>query len=367
MSVYLRKGRGYIYDFVLGGKRYTSRYHRTKAAAKRAEALRREELQYQRLNPEETTPTDITFFDLVSRRLDHIQAHNSERHYREILYLARRWLKYWPHSFCAEMTRDNVESFILKRSKVSKVTANKDLRQLRATFNFGIKKGWIDKNPTAGLEFLPESARIKYVPPLEDIYKVLEVADQETKDYLVTILDTMGRMSEINQLKWEDVDLSKRSLILYTRKKKGGHLRPRKIPMTSRLFELLRNRYENRERNVPWVFWHDYYSSKDGKPKRGPYKDRKKIMRTLCRKAGVRYFRYHALRHAGASLLDDSNVPMGAIQRLLGHENRQTTEIYLHSIGQSERDAIQVLESVFWKKSQPKSQPKDKARLRLVT
>ena len=63
----------------------------------------------------------------------------------------------------------------------------------------------------------------------------------------------------------------------------------------------------------------------------------------ICENAGVRYFRYHALRHFGASLLEQANIPIGSIQRILGHENRLTTEIYLHSIGDSEREAMQVL------------------------
>jgi len=70
-------------------------------------------------------------------------------------------------------------------------------------------------------------------------------------------------------------------------------------------------------------------------------------MRTLCDRAGVKYFRYHALRHFGASLLEQANVPIGSIQRLLGHEHRSTTEIYLHSIGESERGAMDVLNARF--------------------
>jgi integrase len=70
-------------------------------------------------------------------------------------------------------------------------------------------------------------------------------------------------------------------------------------------------------------------------------------MKGLCKKAGVRYFRFHTLRHFGASLLDQSNVSIGSIQRLLGHENRTTTEIYLHSIGDSERVAMDVLNRQF--------------------
>ena len=68
-------------------------------------------------------------------------------------------------------------------------------------------------------------------------------------------------------------------------------------------------------------------------------------MRTLCKNAGVRYFRFHAFRHTSASVMDSKNVPIGAIQRILGHENRTTTEIYLHSIGGTEQDAIIVLEA----------------------
>ena len=42
--------------------------------------------------------------------------------------------------------------------------------------------------------------------------------------------------------------------------------------------------------------------------------------------------------------MDGSNVPIGAIQRILGHENRKTTEIYLHSMGEAERDAMRTFE-----------------------
>jgi integrase len=67
-------------------------------------------------------------------------------------------------------------------------------------------------------------------------------------------------------------------------------------------------------------------------------------MRSLCKKSNVKYFRFHALRHAGASLMDNAGVNTGSIQRLLGHENRRTTDIYLHSIGESERKAMDIFE-----------------------
>jgi integrase len=102
--------------------------------------------------------------------------------------------------------------------------------------------------------------------------------------------------------------------------------------------------YTNRDRTKPWVFWHRYWSWKESKWVEGPYQVRSKLMKNLCEKAGVKYFRYHSLRHFGASLLDHENVNIGSIQRLLGHEHRTTTEIYLHSNGEAERIAMDVFE-----------------------
>jgi len=71
----------------------------------------------------------------------------------------------------------------------------------------------------------------------------------------------------------------------------------------------------------------------------------KKIKYVPHKEDVLKYFRYHALKHCGASLLDNANVPIGSIQRFLGHENRQTTEIYLDAIGNSERERISVLDT----------------------
>ena len=344
MSVYFIKGRWWRGEFILNGRRYSTTYHKTKAEAKQAVAKRKEDT----LNPQPLTPEkiqiDMAFLELVNKKLDYAKTYNSERHYDEYVNLAKRWIKLWGHLSCPEITRDDVEQFIIKRSQLSGMTGNKELRYLRATFNFGVKREFIKANPTAGIDFVPVEKRLKYVPPPEDIDRVIEVADQDTKDYLWTIRDTLGRVSEINRLTWQEVSLEERFIVLYTRKKRGGHLTPRKVPMTDRLYRIVQRRYLSRENGKPWVFWHRYWSAKEQKMVEGPFNDRKKFMRTLCKKAGVRYFRFHAMRHSGASFLDAMNIPIGAIQRILGHENRTTTEIYLHSIGDTERRAMQTLE-----------------------
>ena len=196
-----------------------------------------------------------------------------------------------------------------------------------------------------GIEFLPVDKRRAYVPDAETVNKLIFQARSDkwlrrrfpdTADYIETLQDTLGRMSEVNRLEWKDVDLDQKLLVLYTRKIDGG-LTPRDVPMTERLYHILLRRYAERDDAKPWVFW----NPRTGKP----YQDRKKFMRRLCEKAGVKYFRFHSLRHSSASLMDNNNVSKSVIQRILGHTNRTTTDLYLHSMGDSEKEAMLVLEN----------------------
>jgi len=344
MSIYFVKGKGWRFDFILNGLRQTEAWFKTKNEAKQAEAKRKEEITHPQ--PQMETQLDMAFLILANKRLDYVKAYCSKRYYSDYMYLAKRWMQEWGTLPCSGITTDMVQAYIIRRSKVSAYTANADLRHLRALFNFCMKKGWISVNPTQGISFMPVDKKLKYVPSKEDVSKVLLAADPDTMDYLYTIKDTIARVGEVNRLTWEDINLTERYVILYTRKKKGGHLTPRKVPMTDRLYVILSRRYKNRDKDKQWVFWHTYWSRKSNTWVVGPYNDRKKIMELLCKKAGVKYFRFHALRHFGASVLDSANVNIGSIQRILGHENRTTTEIYLHSIGESERKAMKIFEQI---------------------
>ena len=344
MSTYFVKGKGWRYNFILRGTRYTKAWFETKREAKQAEAEKRKEIE--KPTPEPETPTDTDFLTLANRRLDFVKSYNSEGHFKDVLYHSRRWVKEWKEMDCSEITSTMIEDYIIKRSKVSPIVANKDLQYLRALFNYGIKRKLISHNPTDQIGFLPVEKRKKYVPPKEDVTRVISFANPDTQHYLWTIVLTAGRVNEINNLTWADVSFSDRYLTLWTRKRKNGNREPREIPMVPKLHEILYHRYQQRDETIPWVFWHEYWCRKSRKWVKASYKDRKKIMGILCQRAGVKYFRYHALRHLTASVLDGMGIPIGTIQRILGHQNRKTTEIYLHSVGDAERKAMDRLQEV---------------------
>jgi len=341
MSVYSIKGKGWRYDFTLKGERYTQAWYKTKTKAKQAEAEKRKEVTQNGSQ----TPIDMDFLQLVSRRLDHLASYNTEKHYIDYRYLARKWVEQWGQLKASDITPEMIERYTLDKTQVSHHAANKELRCLRSLFNFGKKKKLVLENPTDDLEFLPVEKKIKHVPSPKEIDKLIATAETEDfADYLWAVRETLARVSEINRLTWDDVNFRDRHVVLYTRKKRGGHLTPRKIPMTEKLFEVLSRRHAERDPSKPWVFWHSYWNNKSGERVEGPYKNRRKALKALCEKIGVKYSGFHALRHSGASIMEHSNVPVGDIQKLLGHENRSTTEIYLHTLGDSQRRAIETYE-----------------------
>ena len=93
------------------------------------------------------------------------------------------------------------------------------------------------------------------------IWIILETYGQILKNYQGISCTLVG---EINNLTWEDVNLHERYLVLYTRKKRGGHLTPRKISMSEKLYQIFHRRYQKRDKRKPWVFWHRYWSRKKG-------------------------------------------------------------------------------------------------------
>jgi integrase len=308
-----------MYDFWKNKVRNTKGGYNTKQEARDAETEARKRLK--------TTNSD--FISLCESRLRDLSERRTGKYFKENESFIKNLVKVWGNK--KEVLRKDVEDYLSGVARESHYVANKQLRFIKALFNHGIDRELISVNPAARIKYFSIEKKKKYIPPVKDVQKVLAVAQPKQKLYLFAIISTLARVNEINKLKWEDVHDD--FLILRTRKSKNSDLTERVIPLNQTLRDVLKAMPKVGE----YVFCHVV----NGKP----YQYRSKLLKQACKKAKVKEFGYHSLRHYGASKLADSGVPITVIQALLGHQRTTTTDIYLQSIRKSLFEAVKTLES----------------------
>lgn len=223
--------------------------------------------------------------------------------------------------------------------------ANKDRKNLVAAWNWGIKYlGLPAQNPCLVDKF-PEQRQPRYVPPEEDFWKVLEVAEGQDKVMLLTFLHLGARRGEIFNLTWADVDFVQQRIRLSTRKRRDGTLEHDWLPMTDELKQRLLWWWEDRTfKQHTHVFLCEEETAFTREHHGQPFLYRRHLMRRLCEKAGVEPFGFHAIRHLAASILYKLSTPLAVIQAILRHKHATTTERYLKTLGLEEtRPALEAL------------------------
>ncbi len=318
MAIYRHRGK-WTYEFKKHGHRYRKEGYETRAEAVEDEAKARATAK--RMN------TDL--LKLLNSRLRELELRRTKDHFERNKLLFEKLITKWGTK--KQVIREDVEKVIDETAKISKAKANKEITLIKALFNHGIDKQWFDINPTKGIKPFGTEKKSKYIPPEEDIEKVLAVATEEQRCYLLTYKLTMARMREINRLKWTDVYDD--YIVLKTRKAKNSQVSIRAIPFTP----TLRKIFEALPRKGEYVFT----SPLTGRN----YDTRIGMIKSLCAKAGVKKFTFHNLRHWGASKLAEENVPLPDIQKLLGHTRPTTTDTYIQSLKPTLVEAISKLDA----------------------
>ncbi|MFH1628744.1 MAG: site-specific integrase [Pseudomonadota bacterium] len=214
--------------------------------------------------------------------------------------------------------------------------ANKQRKNLAAGWEWGRKylKGFPQGiNPFRAVEKFPEVESPRYVPPEEDFWAVYDATDGQDKVILLTFLHLAARRGEVWGIKIEDLDFSRDLIRLWTHKRKGGKKEADWLPMTEELTNALTQWLRVRPVEADYLFvcldtipcLADLYGK--------PFVTRQKFMGRLCKRAGVKPFGLHAIRHLTASTLYGKGYSLAHIQAVLRHQNPKTTERYLRKLG----------------------------------
>lgn len=221
-----------------------------------------------------------------------------------------------------------------------KKTVNRHIRDLKAMWNWHRKRTLQGENPFACVDEYAEDTAPRYNPPPKDVAAVLAVAESWQRDFLTVLATTGARPGEIRKLTWDDVDISRATITLWTRKRKGGARQPRTINMSPKLLELMTRRFNESGGDVVFT------NPTTGKPLGRLDRPYRYMMERLCEKANVRFFTFYSFRHFVATKLRDSGqANKYEIQLILGHARSDTTDKYLRGLSPDVRDAISVLDS----------------------
>ncbi len=145
------------------------------------------------------------------------------------------------------------------------------------------------------------------MPPEEDFWKAYEKANQAGRAMLLLMLHTGARRMEVFRLLWSDVDIQGRKIRFGTRKSGHGGMEYAWVPMTTELHSTL---------VIHWMTSHSVFVFTD--PETGePYTARQHYMENLCKRAKVKPFGFHAIRHLSATILAYEGLDIPTVQAAL--------------------------------------------------
>ena len=338
MTIWKDQKRGvWIAKFRHQHRQYKKEGFQNRKEAMHWEVEKREEL----LVPVKPEKIHLTFSQVSNAYLENCQARFQKNTWRQKTFVLRNFLTFLQDDpYVDELSKQDFGEYLkLRREQAGNIASNRDLKEIKALFNWGIRQELVLKNPCMNIENYPEQSKIKYVPPADDINKVLLAADYDDMDLIQILYHTAGRISEVLNLTWEDVNFEQRWVRLWTRKRRGGELQEDKLAMTDTLFDVLHRRWNKRDKSVPYVFFHINGSQLT-------YLDKRYVMKKLCKKAGVKPFGYHAIRHHVASILADSGkASLSQIQKMLRHKRTTTTDTYIKTLDPQLRQVADVLDN----------------------
>lgn len=258
-----------------------------------------------------------------------------------------------------------IEQWRSKRIKtVTAATANRNVDMLKGALTYAYKHKLIDSNPLKGFPRLPEAdseEKVRYLTDEE--YAALMAALDEREDELrakrartrahakgrhlpdtsatvyadyfkpliLTALGTGIRRNAIFHLLWSDIDFDNDTITLrasWAKNKKTSI-----IPMSRKVKAVL----EAWRKESPGEIV--FPSPKDG----GYLDNADQSFAVVLKKAGIKNFRWHDMRHDFASRLAMAGVDLNTIRELMTHSDISTTMRYAHLSPNVKKKAVDMI------------------------
>lgn len=331
MSVY-KRGKVFYMNFTVNGVRvFRSTGMTTKREAKRVEATERHRLlKGSRQSPQEKSANTLLQEAIeLTYQAKWKYGKDSKRSYRRACNLAdligNLPLKEIDEATVVQLTRK------LENRKSSTATINRYLACLKTILKHM-------KQPADFISLRKErKGRIRVLSKEEErqVIDLLRYADHslrrayfpEVADLVEVLVDTGLRLGEALNLRYEDIDFNSNLISIWINK--GD--RPRSVPMTSRVRNVLEARQSSNQEKPFTIKAHQAETAW-------------RWLRKEMGKEADKEFVIHSLRHTTASRMVNAGVDLYVVKDILGHASIATTQIYAHLAPHKLAQAISILE-----------------------
>lgn len=243
--------------------------------------------------------------------------HNTLYNYERVLTIA---FAGWENKPLLSITKDKVAKHHEKLGKENgKAYANLAMRLLRALFNFAAGqyedaqgKALITDNPVKRLSQTRAWYRVERRQTFIKVHElapwymgVQQLQNEVLRDYLLLILLTGLRRQEAATLRWDQVDLTAKTLTALDTKNHESHT----LPLSNYLYELLLSRSQGKVND--YVF--------PGTGAAGYIIEPRKQMANVTKFSGI-HFTVHDLRRTFITIAEGLDISAYALKRLMNHK-----------------------------------------------
>ena len=326
MTLFRRGNVYWAYVCVDGVRHAKSTGTNNRRQAEQIEQRFKDELNLRREGLSQLAP-ETTFSELTARFLAEAQVRPFHLDRLKVL------LPFFGETPIGRITKNLAIAFRKERhaqKQITETTVNRDLECLRSMLFWAVDEGLIATNPLSRVRMIRERKKPRFVISVAEEHLLLQSAAPHLAAIIIMALDTGMRRGEILAQRWEHIDFNRRILSVTHSKTPEGEAR--EIPLTTRLTKYL----ESARKGEGLVF---------------TYQGRlihkiKTAWKAAIRRSGIRYYRFHDLRHAFNCRMMEAGVLQEVRKALMGHSSGEDVHsIYVHVELPMKRAAIEKLET----------------------
>jgi integrase len=279
------------------------------------------------------------FREMIAKYLKEHSARNKtpKSHDRDI-ELADHLVSSFGDSMLTEITPKSISEYKVKRRDEGAAprTINYELAVMSHAFNLAIKEWeWLKDNPVTRVSREKVNNMRERWLTFEEEDRLLVASPKWLQEIIIFSLETGLRQGEALDLQWPEIDLFRKTITILEQKNKAKDV----LPLDERALEVLKARAKIRHIKTNYVFY-----NKNGN--RIKVSNLHTAFYSAARKANLKNFRWHDLRHTFATRLVQGGADLYAVQKLGRWKTTQMVMRYAHHYPESLRPGVEVLDRV---------------------